>query len=398
MSKAGLGPARLHWTLRMVNQVGRGLARVGLAPSLAPAAIEELARRETGLEDFGGDAHREGLELLCEELDRHANLTTSGRIAARQALVRGLSNRLLLVDARKRDASLRHEPIVPPLVVIGAPRSGTTFLHRVLCHAPDALPLLTWQLFRPLPPIRGPDRRVELMQRSLEAYRRAAPELDAKHFLSAELPEECMMLLDASFASFTYITQFPAFAYMDWMMARDGIEEYGCWRDYLTIFQRGRPGARLALKAPIHTAFLDAIWHHVPDAKVIYPHRDPVAVVGSFCSTLSSFHSVSVEHIDRARLGRAALRFVEILATRSRAARERNPDKLVVDVYYDELVAKPVETVLHIYEAHGLEVTPALERALAEGVASRPQHMHGRHEYELSDFGLSEAEIHERLD
>src|SRR3712207_7573312 len=40
------------------------------------------------------------------------------------------------MEARKRVAEVFERPIIPPIVVLGLPRSGTTFLHRLLAVDP----------------------------------------------------------------------------------------------------------------------------------------------------------------------------------------------------------------------------------------------------------------------
>ncbi|MCB9542929.1 MAG: sulfotransferase [Myxococcales bacterium] len=397
-TRAPLDTVRLHWLLRGANRVGRLLAPLGLRPSLDAAAIEARARKLSGLDDFGDPGYRDGLERLCAELDTRAGLHLAGRLSARDHLVRGLGNRLGFTDARRRDPSIATAPLIPPLVVVGLPRSGTTFLHRVLCHAPDALPPVTWQLLAPLPPASGPDRRRAQGARTIGDIRRAAPGIDAKHYLDHEQPEECMMLLDASMASLTYGLLFPVPDYIAWLFEHDATDDYRYWRDGLVHLQRGAPDRRLTLKAPVHTAFVDAIWHHVPDALIIHPHRDPAAVVGSLCSLFFTFHSLVVDAVDRDALGASMLAMCERMMQRNLDARAKHPDKVIVDVRYRTLMADPVGTVLSLYERHGLPVTPALEAAIADGIARRPQHAHGRHDYALEDFGLTAAGVRARLD
>lgn len=395
---AHLDTVRLHWLLRTLNQLGRLPAALGLRPALTPEALERRATRQTGLDDFGDRTYRDGLDRLCVELDTRADLHLAGRLSARDHLTRGLANRLLTHEARRRDPALRTAPLVPPLIVIGLPRSGTTFLHRVLCHIPDALPPLTWQCLAPYPPLNGPDRRHAQGHKTIRDIRRAAPGLDAKHYLDPEQPEECMMLLDASLASLTYGLLFPVPDYIDWLIAHNARDDYTYWRDALATLQRTAPDRRLVCKAPVHTAFIDAIWAEIPDATIIHPHRDPVAIVGSLCSLFYTFQSLVVDTVDRPALGQSMLRLCEGLMRRTLAARAAHPEHTVIDIAYRRLIADPVTTVLDIHERAGLPITPALEAAITEGVARRPQHAHGTHTYALEDFALTEREVRDRLD
>lgn len=392
-----LDTVRLHWLLRALNQLARLPAALGLRPRLDPEALERRARHQTGLDDFGPPTYRDGLDRLCAELDTRDALHLAGRLSARDHLTRGLANRLLTHDARRRDPTLRTAPLTPPLIVVGLPRSGTTFLHRVLCHIPDALPPLTWQCLAPFPPRHGPDRRHAQGKKTIQDIRRAAPGLDAKHYLDHEQPEECMMLLDASLASLTYGLLFPVPDYIDWLVTHDARDDYTYWRDALATLQRAAPDRRLVCKAPVHTAFIDAIWAEIPDATIIHPHRDPVAIVGSLCSLFYTFQSLVVDTVDRPTLGQSMLRLCEGLMRRNLAARAAHLEHTVIDIPYRRLTTAPVQTVLEIHERAGLPITPALETAVTEGVANRPQHAHGTHTYALEDFALTEREVRDRL-
>jgi hypothetical protein len=46
-----------------------------------------------------------------------------------------------------------------------------------------------------------------------------------------------------------------------------------------------------------------------------------------------------------------------------------------------------------IYERAGLQLTPQAEAAMKTWLASHPQGRHGRHQYSLADFGLTEREV-----
>ena len=58
------------------------------------AALLDRARQQTGLEEFGADDFREGLNILLASLDEEARLNAQGRMAMDTQLVDLLANRL----------------------------------------------------------------------------------------------------------------------------------------------------------------------------------------------------------------------------------------------------------------------------------------------------------------
>lgn len=53
--------------------------------------------------------------------------------------------------------------------------------------------------------------------------------------------------------------------------------------------------------------------------------------------------------------------------------------------------------VRRIYAFLGESLPPDVERRMRATLSASPQHRHGVHRYRLTDFGLTEAAIHERF-
>ncbi len=80
----------------------------------------------------------------------------------------------------------------------------------------------------------------------------------------------------------------------------------------------------------------------------------------------------------------------------ARFERERSayPAQQFVDVDYREFVIDPVATTKRIYDAFGLEWTPAVDDAVTRlDVASRQGGRRPSHKYHLADYGLTEDEV-----
>ncbi len=380
---------------RALDLADRGLRAIGLRRDfLTPEAAKADAAAATGLSDFGPTDFEEGLAIFCRALEEDAALDWVGRGVVRSFLRRVLSNRLLLVEHRKRRGALPE--LVPPVIVVGLPRTGSTYLHRLLAQDPASYGPPAWQVWRPLPRLRGPDRRREITVRALEGMRRLSPSLDAKHYQDADEPEECYHLLDPSFRAPGLTMLCRARGYWDWVRAQDLRPAYAMYHEYLRILQATAPGRRLTLKAPLHTAYLELIAAEIPGVTFVQTHRDVVPVTASMASLAWSMFGVTSPRLDPADLGAMVIDLVTWLAEASMAQRDR-ADLTVVDVRYRDLIADPVGTVRRVHETSGLGWSAAVERAVADGVANRPQHKQGEHRYQLADFGLDEADVRAAL-
>ena len=94
------------------------------------ADLHESATRRCGLSDFGVDDYGDGLAVLIESYERDAGLTEAGSKATR-AMLRGALIARLLSEAGFA-AYPAPAPVSRPVFVTGLPRTGTTFLHRLL--------------------------------------------------------------------------------------------------------------------------------------------------------------------------------------------------------------------------------------------------------------------------
>ena len=385
------------WHLRALNRIDRRIRSWGLGVfPFRPASLLEISARQAKLDDFAEDAaFREALEILCRSAEEDARLTLVGRRVVREHIVRALVNRLRTIEVQKREPAIAETALVPPLIVIGLHRSGTTLLHHLLAMAAEARPLRFWELMEPIPGP-GPDLRRETLQSTLAGIKQFDAGLDAKHHVDADNPEECMLLLDGTLASLSFWASAPVYGYVEWLRRQDHRAPYRVYRWLLQSFQRPEPGRRLTLKAPAHTAALPALLEAIPDALIVQTHRDPREVVPSMNSLLFSLHALVTDQVDLRRMAEANMAQFEYMIAQSEAARARAP-RAVLDVRYDELIADPVACVRRIHGHFELAFDEAHADRMRQFIADRPKNRFGRHLYAAEDFGTSEAAIRERF-
>ena len=386
--------------LRVINTVGKhlGAARLPVV-ALDEGALVRAAVKETGLTDFGNSYHREGLLRLLESVENDAALHLSGQVAIREVIVGSLINRLLLTEAYKQTPENFRKPLRPPIIVLGLPRSGTTFLHRLLAMDPAHRAVPWWELARPVPGADSDeqsDRRRQVFQKKLHRRQKMSPDLDRKHYTRVDSPEECIWLLANTFLSPLFWAFAPVYGYLDWYKNQNRLQAYYEYRLLLQVLQAVDPTRRLALKSSTHTGAVETLLQTVPGALLIQTHRNPVETSASLASFFYSLHSRTTERLDVRRMTEAILSFHEHQISRNLATRDTHPGSLF-DVYYDRLVADPIGTVRDIYDHYDLAWSEEFAERLNYYVQQNPRNKHGAHQYAPEDFGQTGDAISERF-
>ena len=339
----------------------------------------------------------EALRLLEHSAATEGGMHEAGAAAFREKLV-------TLVDERVRaDARLdahpevRARPLPVRFAVAGLGRSGTTLLHRLLSCDPEVAYLPTWQAFHPVPPgsDSGEDRRRADTVARIDAIRAADPDALKVHPLDADAPEEEVFLLQHSFASMLFALPCPLPSYTEWLNTTDHTDAYAFAFDLLRLneWHAGEePGRPRVMKSPQFVLDLPVVTRLLPDAVIAQNHRDPVDLVGSYCSTYESARRRSCETVDRIALGRERLAQLETMTQHALAVRSeadaRGDGSRFVDVRYPDLVAEPITVVERLYAAAGLDLAPAARTAMTAWLDAHPQHEAGRHSYDLAAYGL----------
>jgi len=385
------------WPVRIVNRAERFLRATGIEiKRFEPERFKSEAMRKTGLRDFGEDDFEAGLAALCRSAQVDGPFNAMGKLILGRAISGALIQRLRRIEFHRRSPTTFAKSLRPPLIVTGLPRSGTTFLHRLLSTDPEARSLRTWEVRQP---IAGPcvDRRRDETARELARLKRAAPALDSKHHFHPDEPEECVMLLNDAFYSRAIWSFCPVFSYLNWMMANDARGAYRAHREYLQIFQESSPDRRLTLKAPAHMPHIGSILEEIPNAMIVQLHREPIEAMTSVASLHYTLHSVVSEEVDPKRIGAADVELHVWAAKQNMAQRAEITSERIVDVRYSDLIADPVACAASIYERFDLPFTETFRTKLMERVANRPKHKFGKHVYKPADFGIDKQTIARRF-
>ena len=121
------------------------------ADGLRPTTSSPPRARRPDSDDFGDDGWQPALEVLVDGLVNEARLSMIGVEVAYADLIRALSNRLGVIDWRKKNPDVAAEQITRPIVIVGQPRTGTTILYDLLTQDPELRAPLTWEVDEPCP-------------------------------------------------------------------------------------------------------------------------------------------------------------------------------------------------------------------------------------------------------
>ncbi|MGA8257575.1 MAG: sulfotransferase [Nocardioides sp.] len=368
---------------------------------LDAAVLHTKASAETGLDDFGADDYRERLDVLLAAVGEISGLHGPGIVNFHLTALQLLKNRLLLTDLLKRHPEIHDLELVPPVIIAGLPRTGTTHLHNLLAAGPTFRVLRYWESVEPfpLPSEAGiePDPRRARTDMAVDFMNTAMPLFPLMHEMTTDHVHEEIQLLANDFSSMLMETMGHVPAWRDHYLAHDQTPHYEHMRTQLQALQFLRGGRRWLLKSPQHLEQLPVLKRVFPDATVVITHRDPVPVTLSMLMMLiytARMHRspVAMEEIVGYWVDRLDLMLAALMRDREAFSTERS-----VDVRFDDFMADDQATAEQIVELSGEPVTPEVRAAIADYVATHQRGRLGTVATSCEMFGLDEADLRRRF-
>ncbi len=354
------------------------------------------ARERTGLDDFGEDSYREGLERLVDAVETEATLNAVGEIVLPELILKHLAQRLQIEDWYRRHPEIDDEPIEAPLVGLGLPRTGSTALSILLAEDPNARSLRRWEANAPCPPpstVEGTDPRIAEAEAAHAMQEELSPRMSALVPGSPTGPEECQDLMGLDFKAH----YFQAFAYVpsysDWLLEADLRSTYRYERRALKLLQWGEPTKPWRLKCPSHLLWLDAFHEVFPDARFVMTHRDPAEVMVSVADVYAEVGRQFSEDVDLCYLGELNVKHWTAGMERLLRFRAEHGDDRFFDMDFRAVQADPIGEVQRLYAWLGEPVTDEFEQGMrrwwAEHADRREPNIHPGPEA----FGLDHGEV-----
>lgn len=309
----------------------------------------------------------------------------------------------------------RQQNVTSPVFVVSNPRSGTTYLHRLMCLDEERFTYLKlWQtifpsvaFYRAVRAVGAVDRRVGAPLAKLVAWseKRFFGGWEGVHnmgFSAAEEEEAYFVhtwVTPAMMMFYPFVDELEGLSILDDMPEDVRRKVMGFHRESVQRHLHATGDNRSFLsKNVICSGRIHSLLDVYPDARIVQIVRHPYEALPSFCSMFSipwKVHSPEIakdSHEARywARLG---VRFY----LHTHRALQSLPKGRVASVRYDQLIEDPVQTVLSVYEQLGLEVSDAFRARLEKEGARRGRSYERKHSYSLEEFGLTPEWIQEEL-
>jgi omega-hydroxy-beta-dihydromenaquinone-9 sulfotransferase len=304
----------------------------------------------------------------------------------------------------------RKQVIDRPIFIIGNPRSGTTFLHRLLLGAGGMAAFELWEMLFPAITAR------KLLGRIVPRFDRLSP----ARYHPSDVHDTSLRGIETDDVMWFFRTLDGPFAWAYFLSWQDtwgsalsrrelGIEgttareddrffgyHEGCWRRNLTYKRCNR----ILAKTSMLTLRLDALLKRYPDCKLVYVIRDPVEVIPSGMSLLAGVLENGYDVWNRTRV-EDQRRWVENLYQAScemfRSFYEalsdgRIPQRNLCIVRYSDLIQNLEPTMKRILDFIEIEPSPAFVEEVREQ-AQRQRAYKSRHQHSPEKFDLDPERI-----
>ncbi len=370
-------------------------------PAESAVRVDDLVSRaceRAGLDDFGGDSWREGLELLVETCETAPGVNPGGREFVYRQFAAALWNRLRVVDYCKRHPEVADEQVQRPLVVLGLPRTGTSLASYLLDQDPQRRSLLTWEAEDSVPPSTPDtlrtDPRCQAKKAELDVLAEGlkAANIPLVHWDEADGPTECLFVQNQDFKAYLWEAYMPAATYAEWLLQTDMTSAYEYERRVLQMLQSKAPGV-WSLKMPSHAVHIEALLATFPDARIVWAHRDPFKATASFLRLNYLSRAVLGAEVDVDVIIPNVLRQLHHHVERPLATRRRIGDDRFFDLHYADLMSDPVGVMRSLYAWAGDDLTTSTEQAMVQWLDGHPQDRFGAAPYSLDGSGVTRADL-----
>jgi omega-hydroxy-beta-dihydromenaquinone-9 sulfotransferase len=304
----------------------------------------------------------------------------------------------------------RKQVIDRPIFIIGNPRSGTTFLHRLLLGAGGMAAFELWEMLFPAIAAR------KLLGRVVPRLDRLSP----ARYHPSDVHDTSLRGIETDDVAWFFRTLDGPFAWAYFLAWQDswGSElsrrEFGidgvaareeerffhyyeaCWRRNLTL----KGSSRILAKSSMLTFRLDALLRRYPDCRLVYVVRDPVEVIPSGMSLLASVLENAYDVWNRTRkedqrrwlenLYQASCDMLRSFHDAQAAGLVPEPNLCVVR--YEDLLENLEPTMKRILDFIEVEPTAAFQEEV-RAQAQRQRGYTSRHEHSPEQFGLDPERI-----
>ncbi|WP_156135581.1 sulfotransferase [Novosphingobium malaysiense] len=367
---------------------------------LESASIIQSAEIASGTHGLVDEGLRSRVESLIRALDA-GDAAPERQIATRRQIVRLLARRLSIEADVRRHPEILEEDIVGPVCVIGFPRTGTSIQHALLAADPAHRAIEAWRVHEPSPPPGGaapaPARKAAA-DRVVQHFCDQCPGIMPLHpywdaLGSTLIEDEEILTLDFQDNYPVALCDAPTLAIREG--GGDRRDAYVWLKRFLQHQQWQAPRRRWVLKGVEHQRHLDDLFAVFPDARCLFPHREPEA----FLPSNLAIAAVVYDGITLGGLPRPVLAQGYLADFRQRIdtllADPAMDDPRVTHMAFSAFMADPVAALRECYADWGLDWSEAAEAAMRGWLAdpANSGDRYGRHSYTFEPFAVDWASL-----
>jgi len=324
-------------------------------------------------------------------------------------------NRLAAHIDEARFPEYHDQPLGKPVYIVAAPRSGTTFLHRMMSHDAQFTTFKLYQTFFPtITGYRVAERLTRVNGSLGRALMSVRSKIDHSSFggweglhdtgLSQDEEDEALWALayatPAIMLVLPYPERFKHLRFIDQLPEdkRDKLVAYyrGCIQRHLFSY----PGKTLLAKNVLLPGRFDIVTRAVPEARFVHVLRHPYEAIGSMLSLFTipwRWHSpdLPLDGEESRALAELTLDYYKFLHRQAVESEARDEHRFFT-ITYPELLRDPEASVRRIYERFSLTMSPEFDRKLV-ALCEVQRRYKSEHKYTLEQFGLTPDYVYSRL-
>ena len=304
--------------------------------------------------------------------------------------------------------------IKEPVFIIANPRSGTTYLHRLISLDEEKFAYtkflqtfhLTVSFVKLVHIMHVIDKRTGNLLRRLmnRVDKRVWGGWDEVHPMGFDKAEEDelifaqMLLSPGIFIPFPYFDAIDDNKFLDKQPEEVRNNAMDFYESCIKRFMYATNGNKTYLaKNVLSTGRFKTLMRRFPDAKIIYIARHPYNAVPSLASMCTAMYKLYLPQMPddappKKAWGQLAIDFYKY----SNEMKDTIPSSQFYALKYDDLTRDPRGEVLKIYERFGWQPSEKLLQKLDEEQA-RNGSRHSHHEYTLEQYGYTKRDINREL-